>query len=87
MKKFKILAIFGSFLVGIPALMVVLIVFSFIRDCDRHELQGLYKSDKTNNIPDTIIVEKIVEKTKVDTFYIKSQPQPIKPIPTPEDTL
>jgi hypothetical protein len=88
MKKFKILSIIGSFVIGIPTLMVILILFTSVRNCNRHELEGLYKTPKQINTPDTIIVEKIVEKIKVDTFYIKvPQPQAQVKVEPPKDTL
>ena len=62
MKKFKILTIFGSFLVGIPAIMAIIVVFSSIKNYNRHELEGLYRIPKPKTTPDTIVVEKIVEK-------------------------
>ena len=87
MKKFKILTIFGSFLIGIPALMAIIVVFSSIRNYNRHELEGLYKIPKPKTTPDTVVVEKIVEKIKVDTFYVKVSPPPAKQAVTPPDTL
>ena len=87
MKKFKILSIIGSFVIGIPTLMVILILFTSVRNYNRHELEGLYKIPKPKTTPDTVVVEKIVEKIKVDTFYVKVSPPPAKQAVTPPDTL
>ena len=85
MNKFKILSLMGGIVVGIPAILLCIVVIVSISRCD-----GEVNFDIVNkpNIPtiDTVYVEKVVTKTKIDTIYIKV-PTPQPKVETPKDTL
>lgn len=85
MNKFNFLTWMGSFLIGIPIALVCIILLTVTINTSH-----VFPSEADNNtsiqVLDTVYVEKVVEKVKVDTFYIKTPAQPVKPT-TPVDTL
>jgi len=85
MNKFKILSLMGGFLVGIPAVIVCIVSVFAISRCDG-DTQLLIDNKPDTQTIDTIYVEKVVEKVKHDTIYIKT-PTPQVKVETPKDTL
>lgn len=75
----------GSFLVGIPVVLVCIILLTVSVNTS-YVFKPISNNNASIQVLDTVYVEKVVEKVKVDTFYIKTPAQPVKPV-TPVDTL
>lgn len=85
MNKFNILSLIGGFLVGIPTVIVCIVGIFAISKCDA-DTKLLIDDNPSIQTLDTIYVEKVVEKVKHDTIYIKT-PAPQPKVETPKDTL
>ena len=85
MNKFKILTWIGSLIVGIPTALVCVILLTVSINTS-HIFAPSNDNNTSIQVLDTIYVEKVVEKVKVDTFYVKTPTQPVKSA-TPVDTL
>lgn len=85
MNKFNILSIIGGLLVGIPAVIVCITGVFAISRCDGDTISIIDNRPSIQAI-DTIYVEKVVEKVKHDTIYIKI-PAPQPKVEPPKDTL
>jgi len=75
----------GSFLIGIPIALVCIILLTVTINTS-HVFTSVADNNTSIQVLDTVYVEKVIEKVKVDTFYIKTHAQPVKPT-TPVDTL
>lgn len=85
MNKFKFLTWVGGLLVGVPTVLLCIIAIVSVSKCDAED--GFIIVNKPNiHTLDTIYVEKVVEKIKVDTIYIKI-PTPQPKVEAPKDTL
>ena len=85
MNKFNFLTWMGSFLVGIPVILVCIVLLTVSLNSS-HVFHSSADSNTSIQVLDTVYVEKVVEKVKIDTFYIKTPAQPVKPA-IPVDTL
>ncbi len=85
MNKFNILTWIGSIIVGIPTLLVCTIAITLIFN-NRGVSQSIIDNNTYTQLQDTVYIEKVVEKVKVDTFYVKV-PQPQVKAEPPKDTL
>ena len=85
MNKFKFLTWVGGLLVGVPTVLLCIIAIVSVSKCGADD--GLIIVNKPNTyIIDTVYIEKLVEKIKVDTIYIKVPTLQPK-VEVPKDTL
>lgn len=85
MNKFKILTWLGGIIVGVPVVLLCIVAVISISRCDTDTNFSIVNKPDIVTI-DTVYVEKVVTKTKVDTIYIKV-PTPQPKVETPKDTL
>jgi hypothetical protein len=85
MNKFKFLTWVGGLLVGVPTVLFCIIAIVSVSKCSADD--GFIIVNKPNtSVIDTVYVEKLVEKIKVDTIYIKVPTLQPK-VEVPKDTL
>lgn len=77
MKNFKALSIIGLTIVGIPVILLLTALITYLI----HPHGASKYIDNNANTPriDTIYIDKVVEVIKYDTIYIKQPTKQVKP--------